>query len=109
MLKIYYLSEEPYPSQLFRKAHYIELNDFCTVLDEISKTYLSQHTGCLQDRPYNIRLSDIPLSVEATKMHVPKFREGIPNGCCFTMALITHVLAARMHIFTESVGSEKPR
>ena len=48
------------------------------------------------------------LIVEATKMHVPKFREGILNGCCVTKANIKHVLPARMHIFTESIGSGKP-
>ena len=33
MLEIYYSNEKTCPSQLFRKAHSIELNEFCT-LDE---------------------------------------------------------------------------
>ena len=50
MLKVYYLNEETRPLQLLRKA--IPLNWMIFALwMKISKTYLSNHAGCLQDQP----------------------------------------------------------
>ena len=42
-------------------------------------------------------------------MHVSKFQLGILNGCCITKAYVKHVLVARKHAFTESVGGNPAR
>ena len=55
-------NEENCRSQLFRKVHSIELNDLCT-LEKTNKIWLPKHTGCLQDRPYNIWYMYIHLSI----------------------------------------------